>query len=77
MIFLQYYLGQSLRPDFQGSAAPAAEMRKNMAGMQRVYEVLDTPIDIKDAPTHLHGSRAAPRWSSTMSAFPMETARRC
>ena len=48
-IFLQYTLVNLYDPLFKLSGA-GAEMRKNMAGMQRVYEVLDTPTDIKDAP---------------------------
>jgi ABC-type multidrug transport system fused ATPase/permease subunit len=48
-VFLQYTLVNLYDPIFKLSGA-GAEMRKNMAGMQRVYEVLDTPIDIKDSP---------------------------
>ncbi|MDB5358597.1 MAG: transporter related [Phycisphaerales bacterium] len=48
-IFLQYTLVNLYDPlhKLRGSGA---EMRKNLAGMQRVYEVIDTPVDIKDAP---------------------------
>ncbi len=48
-IFLQYTLVNLYDPLFKLSGS-GADLRKNMAGMQRVYEVLDTPTDIKDAP---------------------------
>jgi subfamily B ATP-binding cassette protein MsbA len=49
LIFWQYMLVNLYDPIFKLSGA-GAEMRKNLAGMSRVYEVLDTPTDIKDAP---------------------------
>jgi subfamily B ATP-binding cassette protein MsbA len=58
-IFLQYTLVNLYDPLFKLSGA-GAEMRKNMAGMQRVYEVLDTPTDIKDAPDAI-GMEVEPR----------------
>jgi ATP-binding cassette, subfamily B, bacterial len=48
-VFLQYTLVNLYDPLHKLSGS-GAEMRKNLASMQRVYEVLDTPIDIKDAP---------------------------
>ncbi|HEX4792889.1 MAG TPA: ABC transporter ATP-binding protein [Humisphaera sp.] len=48
-IFLQYTLINLYDPLHKLSGS-GADMRKNLAGMQRVYEVLDTPLDIKDAP---------------------------
>lgn len=48
-IFLQYTLVNLYDPLHKLSGS-GAEMRKNLASMQRVYEVLDTPIDIQDAP---------------------------
>jgi ABC-type multidrug transport system fused ATPase/permease subunit len=48
-IFLQYTLVNLYDPLFKLSGS-GADLRKNMAGMLRVYEVLDTPTDIKDAP---------------------------
>ena len=48
-VFLQYTLINLYDPLHKLSGS-GAEMRKNLASMQRVYEVLDTPIDIKDAP---------------------------
>ncbi len=48
-IFLQYTLVNLYDPLFKLSGS-GADLRKNLASMQRVYEVLDTPTDIKDAP---------------------------
>ncbi|HET6249304.1 MAG TPA: ABC transporter ATP-binding protein [Tepidisphaeraceae bacterium] len=48
-IFLQYTLVNLYDPLFKLSGS-GADLSKNLAGMQRVYEVLDTPTDIKDAP---------------------------
>ncbi len=48
-VFLQYTLINLYDPLHKLSGS-GADMRKNLAGMQRVYEVLDTPLDIKDAP---------------------------
>ena len=49
LIFWNYTLINLYDPLFKLSGS-GADLSKNMAGMQRVYEVLDTPTDIKDTP---------------------------
>src|SRR5665213_88617 len=48
-IFLQYTLVNLYDPLHKLSGS-GAQMRQNLAGMERVYEVLDMPTEIRDAP---------------------------
>jgi subfamily B ATP-binding cassette protein MsbA len=48
-IFLQYTLVNLYDP-LNKLSGSGAEMRKNLAGLERVYEVLDAKIEIQDAP---------------------------
>ncbi len=48
-VFVQYTLVNLYDPLYKLSGS-GAEMRKYLAGMLRVFEVLDTPVEIKDLP---------------------------
>jgi len=48
-IFIQYLQTQFYDPLYKLSGA-GTDIRRYMVGMQRVYEILDTPVQIKDAP---------------------------
>ncbi len=58
-VFLQYTLVNLYDPLHKLSGS-GAEMRKNLASMQRVYDVLDTPVDVQDAPDAI-ALKVAPR----------------